>query len=150
MLKRPVFPALVVIAVMAPIFIMPRHKELASLPRSAQRPSAASTSQEMPRIRLVANIGQILLSDAFASLPLGMNWVDGSTHGNWRDQYGGYGKVGVAQFDSKAQSSAPKASSRPSETHAALVASRMGFGNVDITLSIKTIKQLRTPRPNRW
>src|SRR5947208_2148623 len=37
-----------------------------------------------------------------------------------------------------------------SDVHAPLVKSRRTFGNVDITLSIKTIKQLRTPRPNPW
>ena len=146
MLKRPVFPGLAAILVAMSVLI-PRHQEPASL----RHPTAGlRQSQELPHTRLVSNVGQILLADGFSGLPLGMNWIDGSHHGNWLDRYGGYGQVGVALVGSNAQSSAPKASSRPSETHAALVTSSRTFGNVDITLSMKTIKQLRTPRPNPW
>ena len=118
-----------------------------SVSPAAGRP-ATWGSQAMPSTKNVSV--NVLLEDGFASLPLGMNWADGSRHGNWRDQFGGYGKVGITLDGTHVQASSPKASKSPSETHAALVTSLVSFGDVDITVKMKTIKQLRTPRPNPW
>jgi hypothetical protein len=79
-----------------------------------------------------------------------MNWVDGSRHGRWLDRFGGYGKVGISVDGSRVLSEFPKASRHPSETHAGLVTSLRTFGDMDLTLRMKTIRQLRTPSPNPW
>jgi hypothetical protein len=146
MFKRPVLFVLLATLMLA----LSPNPMLGSLELSV---GGAALPDQLPRAHLVSevnNIGDVILSDGFALLPLGMNWVDDSTHGNWRDVYGGYGKQGVAFDGSKVLAASPKASVRPSETHAALATSLLAFGNVDITLKMKTVKQLRTPRPNTW
>jgi hypothetical protein len=90
------------------------------------------------------------MSEGFALYPLGMNWADDSKHGQWRDRFGGYGKVGITVDASRVLSEVPKTSRQPSETHAGLVTSLKSFGDFDLTLKMKTIRQLRTPSPNPW
>src|SRR3989442_2904189 len=86
----------------------------------------------------------------FRWFPLGMSWVDGSTHGKWRDQFDGYGRVGVRTDGARVLSEIPKAPMGPSDTHAALVTSLRTFGNLDLILRMRTLRQLRWPGPNPW
>ncbi len=90
------------------------------------------------------------LSDDFESMEAGTEWSDGSSHGNWRSVFNGYGSIGVRKAGSKVLSLKPKESDTASETHAALVRSRKSFGDVQFTLRAKTVKQLRSPGPNAW
>lgn len=92
-----------------------------------------------------------LFTDGFATLPLGTGWTDGSVHGNWRSDYDGYGSTGTA-LDGATQvlSESPEASTSPSESHAALVTSVPTFGDLNATVSLRTVQQLRTPTPNPW
>ena len=57
--------------------------------------------------------------------------------------------MGVAKADSNVLTLAPQASDKPSETHAALAATTGSFGDLDMTMRMKTVKQLREGRPNR-
>jgi hypothetical protein len=146
MFKRPVFFALLVTLMLG----LSPGPMLGSLQR---RGGNIPSPDRFPRIRLVSdvnNVGDVVLSEGFALLPVGMNWVDDSTHGKWRDVYGGYGKQGIAVDGTRVFAASPKASTRPSETHAGLATSLLAFGNANITLKIKTVKQLRTPTPNPW
>ena len=84
-------------------------------------------------------MSNFLLDDSFAS-GLGL----------WNTIFDGYGTVGIAGTD-PAAALAPKASTQPGETHAALVASRAQFGDLDLTLRMQTVRQLRTgSAPNPW
>ena len=50
----------------------------------------------------------------------------------------------------KALAEQPKTSRWSGEAHSALVTSLKTFGDMEVTLKVKTAKQLRTPRPNSW
>ncbi|MDQ3986765.1 MAG: DUF1080 domain-containing protein [Actinomycetota bacterium] len=90
------------------------------------------------------------VTDNFESLPVSTGWADGSTHGQWKARFDGYGSVGVERAGSKVLSLKPKASDTAGETHAALVTSRSSFGDVEFAVKAKTVRQLRDPRPNPW
>jgi hypothetical protein len=107
-------------------------------PSPSPSPTATSTA------------GTTLFSDGFESLPLSTGWVDGSTHGQWYSDYNGYGSVGVDLDGSQVLTESPKVSTSPSETHAALVTSVPSFGDLDLTVRVRTVSQLRLPTPNPW
>ena len=44
----------------------------------------------------------------------------------------------------------PKVSTSPGETHATLVTSTKSFGDLDWTVRVRTVSQLRLPTPNPW
>ena len=98
----------------------------------------------------------LLLGDNFSTYPLGLNWADGSSHGNWTSVFNGYGQTGIATATSSTGtginvlSETPEASTSPSETHSALVTSNSSFGNMNATVDLRTTNQLRTPTPNGW
>lgn len=74
-------------------------------------------------------------------------WAQGSTHGVWTVNYNGYGSV----WHHGGVHLSPKASTRASETHAALVTSVGSYRDVDTTVGVTTVKQLRTgTQPNAW
>ena len=134
MIKRPTLLALVVVLVAA---LSSQASMLGSV-SSITHPSAKNASV------------LILLRDGFASLRLGMNWRDGSRHGNWRDRWNGMGRVGIVLDGTKVRAEQPKTARWSGETHSALVTSLKTFGDMEVTLKVKTVKQLRTPRPNSW
>jgi hypothetical protein len=144
MFKRPVLLSLFAALLAA----LPHQAMLGSMSPAAGPRPVKQASQATPRISPVSS--EILLKDGFALLPVGMGWWDGSKHGNWRDRFGGFGKVGISVDGSRVQASVPRASKNPGETHAALVTSVKSFGNMDVTVKMKTIKQLRSPHPNPW
>lgn len=92
------------------------------------------------------------LADGFQSYATG-GWKEGSTHGSWYVDYGGYGSVGIGATPDKNRFhyQKPKASTRADETHASMVVSRKVFNGVDVTMRQKTVAQLRkNSRPNPW
>jgi 3-keto-disaccharide hydrolase len=98
-----------------------------------------------------AATGRVLLSDGFEAQVL-RTWSDGVTYGNWRSVYDGYG-VNAVVLDgvNRVLAQTPKASTSLGETHAGLVTSVKSFtGNLDIAVRLKTVRQLRTPKPNPW
>src|SRR3954447_12729383 len=98
-------------------------------------------------------VGAGLLSDGFDAYPVNVSWVDGSTHGNWKAVYNGYGVTKVVADAGRASAvlqEKPKSSTSPGETHAGLVRSNASFGDSDTTILMKTVSQLRTPTPNAW
>jgi hypothetical protein len=90
------------------------------------------------------------LFDPFSGYSTGTEWKDSSTHGFWKAVFDGYGRIAVTKDDSKVLSLRPKASDEASETHAALVVSKRTFEDVDMTLRMKTVDQLRVGKPNPW
>src|SRR4030081_3837179 len=79
-------------SLLALLLLLSHHPVLdssASSPRNTV--AVALSANQSPR-----NVGEILFTDGFELLPLGMDWVDNSRHGRWRSAFRGYGKVGVA------------------------------------------------------
>ena len=94
------------------------------------------------------------LSDGFDSYPAGQ-WPEGSTRGNWRVDFSGFGSVGIVRPSSSSSNKVhyqePLAATSPGETHASLVTSAPVFDGVDYTVRVRTVKQLRTgSAPNPW
>jgi hypothetical protein len=71
----------------------------------------------------------------------------------WRTVYDGYGKVGVEQTEDGEQVHylSPMRPERPEETHAALKTTVKRYRDLELTLRVRTIRQLRQHgRPNPW
>lgn len=79
-------------------------------------------------------------------------WKEASTHGRWTVQYNGYGTVGIKDLGgNKVLYESPKVSKRRRETHACLVLSTSTQGDLDATVRMRTVKQLRQGmRSNAW
>jgi len=91
-----------------------------------------------------------LLEDDFEAHALA-NWPDDSTHGAWRALYNGLGENAIKVDGSRVLSESPKPSTRLDETHACLVVSNAKLtGDLELTVRMKTVRQLRTPTPNPW
>jgi hypothetical protein len=91
-----------------------------------------------------------LFSDNFEALPIGMDWADGSAHGAWTDVFNGFGTVGIEQAETHVLGQVPQVSTSAGETHSSLVTTNQSFGDLDLTLRMKTVAQLRTSQPNPW
>ena len=91
------------------------------------------------------------MSDTFNSYVTGSDWDESTTHGGWRAVFDGFGRIGINRDGSKVLTLRPQASTEPGETHAALVVSRKSFGAMDMSMRMKTVKQLREgSRANPW
>jgi hypothetical protein len=101
-------------------------------------------------MRRVALLGLVLLLAALAAgVPDGDNrpWPDGSRHGPWKAVFNGYGEV---RPDGGALLLSPKAPAAEENTHAALVVTDRSYGDVAISVRLKTERQLRRPNPRAW
>ena len=67
----------------------------------------------------------------------------------WHTAYTGYGKVVIGTGKMPRITLRPRAPAARS-THAALVLSGRIFGDVAMDVRVRTVSQLRTPRPNPW
>lgn len=95
----------------------------------------------------------VLLSENWSSYPVGQTYADGVAFGPWRVEYNGYGYTKIAQNNVGANrlEQAPKASTSPGETHAALTLTQASYTPTLVTASFRTISQLRTgSAPNPW
>ena len=79
-------------------------------------------------------------------------WIDGSAVGEWLARYNGFGTTQVVAVPGGARNLelAPLAAHDPQETHAGLVTSARRFADLDATVSLQTVEQLRNPSPNAW
>ncbi|HUQ38588.1 MAG TPA: family 16 glycoside hydrolase [Acidimicrobiales bacterium] len=94
----------------------------------------------------------LLLAEDFERIPEG-TWFDGGTYGQWRSVYNGYGRNAIEQDGPRGRvlTLSPLASSQPAETHGALAVSTTRIsGDIDLTATMQTVQQLRTPAPNAW
>ena len=90
-----------------------------------------------------------LIATNFEAMSTG-TWAEGSVKGGWLTQFDGYGRVQVERAGTKVLSLKPKASTRASETHAALVTSKRSFSGIEFSARAKTVRQLRDVKPNPW
>jgi hypothetical protein len=92
----------------------------------------------------------LLMAEDFQGLTAGNAWSDGSVHGDLKTVFDGYGSVGVVKSGSKVLSLQPAKSTSSDETHAALVTSKSSYGDLELSMRAKTVKQLRAGSPNTW
>jgi hypothetical protein len=106
-----------------------------------------------------AYLGDVLFAEDFESLQLDTNWSEGAQYGQWNTVYTGFGTVGIENDQTNVLMESPKAATTPGESHAALVVSVPTFGDLDLTVQMKTVMQLRTnsnspfngaSAPNPW
>ncbi|MFF7212114.1 calcium-binding protein [Streptomyces sp. NPDC008238] len=77
----------------------------------------------------------------------GPGWTDGTVHGPWLSVYDGYGDN---RGDATSLLLTPGLADRPDVTHAGLVVSTAEYGDLVYAARTRTLRQLRTPRPNPW
>lgn len=116
--------------------------------RSHRKSTAARTKTHSARAPRHTSFAAF--SDGFESYPT-TTWVDGSTHGSWLQVYNGYGTVGITTDGSHVLSESPQISTSDAETHAGMVASTQSFGDLDFSVRMRTVRQLRVgSSPNTW
>ncbi len=104
-----------------------------------------ATTPDDPAAHTVANANLIETWSHFAS---GIDWLDGTDHGQWFDQWDGYGRVDVVGRNAAAQLElSPEAAT--SGDHSALVTSLGVFSDFTATVPLTTRKQLSSS-PNPW
>lgn len=132
-------------------------------PRPATPPATVSTPVQVPVATptpspaptVVASAAPasptVRFSDTFEGAPAGLTWTDGSAHGNWVDVFNGYGSAGIEADGDQVLTLAPKVATQPGETHSALAVTAAQFSDIDVTLQMRTVAQLRTgSAPNPW
>ena len=120
-------------------------------PQPTPSPTATATATPTPTPSATsAPAASTLFADDFSGLPVGTGWLDGSTHGGWVSTYNGYGLNGTALDGSSVLTESPKVSTTAGVTHASLVNTTASFGDMDTTVRLRTVQQLRTPTPNAW
>lgn len=95
------------------------------------------------------------LYDDFQGSPYALRDGQVSPNGRWLCNYTGYGEVRTiitsTAAGQKALQEKPMASTRSSETHASLVTSTSKWRDLELTVKMRTRKQLRTGSPsNAW
>jgi hypothetical protein len=101
-------------------------------------------------MRRLALLGLVVVVAALAAgMPDGDNrpWQDGSRHGEWVAVFNGYGEV---RTDGDALLMSPQQPADRRNTHAALVVTARPYGDVAISLRLRTERQLRTADPQAW
>jgi hypothetical protein len=90
------------------------------------------------------------LNDNFESYKT-ETWKENNDEGNWHLQFNGYGKTGVEKEGlNKVSYLMPKTAGSGNETHSSLITSIKNFSDIDLSLRMKTIEQLRSSKPNPW
>src|SRR3954469_18127651 len=89
-------------------------------------------------------------ADGLEGYPVGQVWPDGTTHGPWTAVYDGYGTTSIQRDGTNVLSLSPAAAARAAATHAALVRSNQTFGDLDLSVRLRTVDQLRSGAPNPW
>jgi hypothetical protein len=91
----------------------------------------------------------VLFQDTFSGYPRRVGWQDGKSYGGWDAVYNGYGRVDIRNTN-PLMYQAPRAATKPSDTHASLAVTKSDFSALDLAVDTKTINHLRTPVPNPW
>lgn len=80
-------------------------------------------------------------------------WTQGQEYGGWIAVFNGYGSIGVTSDPGVGNvlTLSPEVSTSPSETHSALVRSASTQGDLNYSVRVQTVKQLRQgSAPNPW
>ena len=97
-------------------------------------------------------IASLLWSQNFESSSLPSAWSESSSYGGLEVLYTGFGSVNVVDDGhSRVLQLSPMVSTSSNETHAALVRTTAAYGDMDATVTMQTVHQLRTgSAPNTW
>jgi hypothetical protein len=129
----------------------PQHRLLSRIAATLALVTLAGALTTPSGSAVTSSTWHVALQRSFADVPAGVAWQDGQTYGAWRSRFNGYGTSKVRVLQHRLLSQRPKASARPDETHASLVTTRQRYGDVDATLRMRTVRQLRTgSKPNPW
>jgi hypothetical protein len=77
-------------------------------------------------------------------------WRERSVYGSWYTRYAGFGSIEIVPTAPRALELLPAASKDAEASHSALITTHESFGNLLLTATINTVKQLRRPKPNYW
>jgi Domain of Unknown Function (DUF1080) len=112
---------------------------LAAAPSAAARPAA-----HVEGSAVVERIG-------FEEARVGKPWPDDTTFGAWYSLHNGFGLTQIESNDAaRTLTLTTRAPEVATETYSSLVHTRRTFGDVDFTVSLRTVAQLRRPVPNPW
>lgn len=90
-----------------------------------------------------------MLEEDFSSYDQDICFLDGVSFGPWRQVFGGYGCVSVADVDGVACLSLKPMAAQGEDTHAALVVGPVYSERLELGVGMRTAQQLRT-EPNPW
>lgn len=108
--------------------------------------TATATSGRTVRTRLPVRHDQL----GFDQAPLDAAWPDDTTWGNWYSLHNGFGRTAIVnERTGRALLLSTRSPTNPSETYSSLVHSTRTFADIDFTLRLRTLKQLRQT-PNPW
>ena len=86
----------------------------------------------------------------FDRAPLNTAWPDGTTWGNWYSLHNGFGRTTVVNEPTgRALLLSTRSPNNSSETYSSLVHSTRTFADIDFTVRLRTLRQLRQA-PNPW
>jgi hypothetical protein len=107
-----------------------------------------TASAALPRGESVEGV---LLTEDFDTLTPGEQWRDGERYGQWHVEYAGYGTTTILAEDGRHQlSMSPRAAKDAGTTHGGLVTTLAQFQDFDVTVQLRTERQLRRQAPNPW
>jgi hypothetical protein len=93
----------------------------------------------------------ILLTEDFETLTPGEQWRDGERYGQWQVDYAGYGTTTIFAEGGRHQlSMSPRVAKDAGTTHGGLVTTLAQFEDIDVTVQLRTERQLRPEAPNPW
>jgi hypothetical protein len=101
-------------------------------------------------VQITAPADNLMLVENFETHRAGQQWLDGERYGQWQADYDGYGRTQVIKEGGRALSLSPNSAQGPEVTHGGLVTSAIGFGDIDLTVRLRTVRQLRAGTPNPW
>lgn len=106
-----------------------------------------------PTVKSSGKSSSVVLVDRFSSYSPRTTFTDGDNVGPWNVVFAGYGSVSTESNAGGLLRLSPKAPTRPSDTHAALVVSRETYSDkkLKVNMRVRTTEQLRVgSAPNPW
>ena len=101
-------------------------------------------------VQTIPDSGRTMLVENFEAHRAGRPWRDGERHGHWRAAYDGYGTTRISTKGGHQLTMSPRSASDPQATHGGLVTTVREFHDIDVTIQMRTVRQLRSGGANSW
>ena len=116
---------------------------------------AVSCATEDPDVEVGAEtprpgIGRDNLVEDFESFRPDESWEEGGTYGRWHVTFDALGTTGTRKDGTIVHFQKPNPAASDEQTHASLLWTNRRFTDIDATVRLKTLRQLRRPKPNLW